>query len=161
NARVQSHVAASLILANNRKEGLTHYETAVFRQPRHGELRHGLVLSYYHFKSFDAAEAECQKGLNADPTGAWPRFSLGVILGLKNRSEEGAAQLRQACQLKPRWALAHYYLAVALERCSRTDEALAAYRDADALERYSGHVPRRMGELLKCLGRHEEALGQF
>jgi serine/threonine-protein kinase len=161
NARIQSHVAASLILANNRKDGLTHYETAVFRQPGHGELRHGLVLSYYHFKSFGAAEAECQKGLNADPKDAWPRFSLGVILSLKNRNEEAAAQFRQACQLKPQWAMAHYYLGMALERCGRPDEALAAFQDADALERYSGLVPRQMGELLKSLGRHEEALGQF
>jgi serine/threonine-protein kinase len=161
NARIQGQVAASLILVNRRKDGIIHYHTAVTLHPRNGELRHGLVLAYYHFKAFDAAVAECQKGMDADPKDAWPPLSLGVILHLKNRNEEAAAQLWKACKLKPGWAKAKYYLGMALERCGRPDEALAAYRDADALERYSGQMPRSMGEILKSLGRHEEALKHF
>jgi serine/threonine-protein kinase len=161
NVRIQGHVAASLSLAQNRVDAIPHYQTAVTLEPRQGELRHGLVLAYYHFNSFDQAEAECQRGIDADPTDAWPRFSLGVIFSLKNRDEEAASQFRKACQLKPRWAIALYYLGITLERCGRLEEALAAFRDADALERYSGLVPRSMGYVLKNLGRHEEALVQF
>jgi serine/threonine-protein kinase len=161
NVRAQSHVGASLMLAKELREGLTHYQTAVTLEPGQGMLRHGLVLAYYHAPAFDQAQAECQKGMDADPEDAWPPFSLGVILALKNRNEEAVPQLRKACGLNPGWALAHYYLGVALERSGRLEEALAAFQDADVLERYSGLVPRRMGHVLKGLGRHEEAIAQF
>jgi serine/threonine-protein kinase len=161
NARIPSHVAASLVLSGNWTEGITEYRTAVTVDPKQGMLRHGLVLALFRNHGFVHAQAECQKGIDADPRDAWPPFSLGVILARKNRNEEAAPLFRKACQLNPRWALAHYYLGAALQRCGRLEEALAAFRDADALERYSGLVPRKMGNILKSMGRHEEALAEF
>lgn len=63
----------------------------------------------------------------------WPPHNLGYLQLRLQQFDQAEANLREALKYEPKFALAHYHLARALEKEGRSDLAIQEYKSAAAL----------------------------
>jgi tetratricopeptide (TPR) repeat protein len=91
-----------------------------------GELfEQGLQL--YKDNQYPEAAAIYAQGLQQDPQQAVGYNNLGVVYYKQGKLQKSLAQLKLAVELNPRYAEAHYNLAVVLERFKQDKQALTHY----------------------------------
>ncbi len=71
-----------------------------------------------------------ERAIDADPAAWWAHSNLGLALVDEKRYEDAVEELRDATRLGPASGDTFHYLAVALERLHRIDEARVAYQRA-------------------------------
>lgn len=97
-----------------------------------------LGLCYYHQNQNDLAVQNYQKAIALDRAAnepsAWPYLNLAVTLRLLNRAPEAEADLRQAIQIDPSLAQAHFQLGIVLEGMNQAQAAIAELQTAARLD---------------------------
>ena len=97
-----------------------------------------LGLCYYHQNQNDLAVQNYQKAIALDRAAndpsAWPYLNLAVTLQLLNRAPEAEANLRQAIQIDPNLAQAHFQLGIVLEGMNQAQAAIPELQTAARLD---------------------------
>ena len=156
-----------LFRENRYTDSLKRYtEAAAVRQPSPDDL---IVVSSDYVKLGDYPDAErWLRYLTEKPAGlatgaatatAW--YMLGRVQYMQDHPADAAASFQRCLGLRPRDLRAEYNLGLALERLQQTDQALAAYRSAEAWAQAGGirdaQPSLNLGTLLLAQGNAPEA----
>ena len=106
---------------------------------------------------FEKAVAEVKRALELDPLSLVINADVGTILTNARRYDQAIEQLRKTVEMDPGFYYAHWTLGNALELKGLTEEAIAEYKEAIALN--DDPLPRALlGHLYAKIGRKNEAL---
>lgn len=106
----------------------------------------------------DESHAMIDRAMLADPLSLVARSQRALAVAFSGDDHEAVRLCREILDLEPRFARAHWALAIACSRLGRFDEALASY---DAARQAVGDTPFLLGWQGHCLalaGRREDAL---
>jgi tetratricopeptide (TPR) repeat protein len=98
---------------------------AVGLKPDYARAWDNLAGSLCALDQLDEAERCCRRALNFKPDYADPSFKLGTIFFQEGRMEDAEEAFRKVLDLNAGYPLAGHYLAMALARTNRVDEAIA------------------------------------
>lgn len=118
------------------------------------------IQKLFRAQRLDEAKTHARALCEAQPTDAEAWYMLGAIHGSLGENAEAEGCLRQALRLWPS-ADTHYTLGNVLAAQNRFEEAVAAYREALALNPQNPMAHNNMGRALFRLGRHAEAAAQL
>src|SRR6266571_2594914 len=105
---------------------------------------------------FEDAIAELKRALELDPLSVIINADVGTVLTSARRYDEAIEQLRKTLEMDPSFYYAHYNLGEALEMKGLTENAVAEYQRAIALN--DDPVPQALlGHLYAKMGRKNEA----
>src|SRR5881227_2141074 len=105
---------------------------------------------------FEDGVAELKRALQLDPLSVIINADVGTVLTSARRYDEAIEQLRKTLEMDPSFYYAHYNLGEALEMKGLTENAIAEYQRAIALN--DDPVPQALlGHLYAKLGRKDEA----
>src|SRR5438874_818597 len=105
---------------------------------------------------FEDAIAQLKRALQLDPLSMIINADVGTVLTNARRYDEAIEQLRKTLEMDPSFYYAHYNLGEALEMKGLTEDAVAEYQKATALN--DDPVPQALlGHLYAKLGRKDEA----
>jgi tetratricopeptide (TPR) repeat protein len=110
---------------------------------------------YFHLRQYARAEEFYRHATEIDPNYVLAYFDLGNVLDELERISESIAAYKRAVALSPRYADAHYNLALAYERCGEMRSALRhwqAYIKLDNRGPWSDHA---RGQIRKLLDREK------
>jgi predicted O-linked N-acetylglucosamine transferase (SPINDLY family) len=133
-----------LIAANERDHGAWHIQAVA--QRLQNDVRGG--------------ERSVRKAIELDPDRPEYLNTLGLLLNDQGRHDEAADALRRSIALYPNLAQVHLNLARALEK-RHVDEALEHYQTTLRLHPNHPDALYELGELLKSIGRVNEAIAYF
>ena len=102
-----------------------------------------------------------RKAIELNPRFTLAKANLANAYLTLNRLEEAEALARQVLDEQPENASFHDLLGGALFKRAKLDEALSAFRRAQALEPKQGAHGYWMGAVLSWQGKHKEALAMF
>jgi TolB-like protein/Tfp pilus assembly protein PilF len=106
---------------------------------------------------FEKAVAEVKRALELDPLSLVINADVGTTLTNARRYDQAIEQLRKTVEMDPGFYYAHWTLGNALELKGLTEEAIAEYKEAIALN--DDPLPRALlGHLYAKIGRKNEAL---
>jgi tetratricopeptide (TPR) repeat protein len=98
---------------------------AVGLKPDYARAWDNLAGSLCALDQLDEAERCCHRALNYKPDYADPSFKLGTIYFQEGRMEDAEQAFEKVLELNGGYPLAGHYLAMALARTNRVDEAIA------------------------------------
>jgi tetratricopeptide (TPR) repeat protein len=98
---------------------------AVGLKPDYARAWDNLAGSLCALDQLDEAERCCHRALNFKPDYADPSFKLGTIFFQEGRMEDAEKAFRKVLDLNAGYPLAGHYLAMALARTNRVEEAIA------------------------------------
>src|SRR5437762_7664270 len=105
---------------------------------------------------FEDAIAQLKRALQLDPLSMIINADVGTVLTNARRYDEAIEQLRKTLEMDPSFYYAHYNLGEALEMKGLTENAIAEYQRAIALN--DDPVPQALlGHLYAKMGRKDEA----
>ncbi len=122
----------------------------------HGHL--GDVLK--SARRFDAALASYDRALALSPDAAMFN-DRGIVLIELRRGDEALQSFDRALAADPRFMVAHFNRALALESCGRNADALAGYDAVLALQPDSAEALNNRGSVLAALGRIDDAIASW
>jgi TolB-like protein/Tfp pilus assembly protein PilF len=106
---------------------------------------------------FEKAIAEVKRALELDPLSIVINADVGTVLTNARRYDHAIEQLRKTMEMDPGFYYVHWTLGNALELKGLTEEAIAEYKEAIALN--DDPLPRALlGHLYAKIGRENEAL---
>jgi TolB-like protein/Tfp pilus assembly protein PilF len=105
----------------------------------------------------ESAAEELERALEWDPSSAFVRGHLAIVLVLWRRWDEAMDQARMVLELEPRAYIAHLVTAVCYRERRMPDEAIAAQRLATELSGNSAAMLGWLGLILAVGGRSNEA----
>ncbi|MGH7077452.1 MAG: sulfotransferase [Acetobacteraceae bacterium] len=109
----------------------------------------------------DAAAWVLSEAARLSPNDALIENEVGLIHLRRHAWRQAAESFARAIALEPDFAIGHYNLGSALERCREPEAAIAAYRRALAHAPDLAAAHARLGNLLHARARREEALAAF
>ena len=175
----QSHVTLGIALAEQGHigEAIAEYrralqlgqaETGARLYLRAVQLGHATGIHFYLAATLgrdgrvDDAIAEYREAIRLQPDSVHAWSSLGVLLcEVKHDAGAAAEAFRQAIQLDPENAPAHYNLANALEAKGQDDEAIAEYREAIRLDPGDARMRSNLGVALARRGELDGAIAEY
>lgn len=95
--------------------------------------KHKKALASFEAGRYEEAWGLWQELCRADRLDPQPRLMCGVIAGLRGDNESAEAYCRQALELAPNLATAHFNLGVALRAQKRLDDACQSFKRATEL----------------------------
>jgi tetratricopeptide (TPR) repeat protein len=107
------------------------------------------------------ADRLCREILAAAPAHADSLHMLGVLALQAGQPQLALAHFDQAIAVSPRATAYHLNRAGALHRVGRSDDAIAACREALRLDRNSAEAHQVLGHVLSDLGRGAEAIAAY
>jgi tetratricopeptide (TPR) repeat protein len=116
-----------------------------------------LANVYWAGLDFQSASGACERALALGPGNARVLRDCGVLEVMTGHSDSGLRSLSRALALDPLNAISHSFLGDALLDLRRYPEALAAYKDADALAPGHGDFAADIGTVYYLLGDFESA----
>lgn len=133
-AEVALAAAQAAIDRKDYSTSVTILENFLFEHPGHAEALFQLAYCYsLQGRTADAIDLYRQT-LETYPKLLPARINLGLLLLESNQADAAAAEFTRALEIDPDHARAHHYLAAALERGGKKDEAIEHYRRAAALD---------------------------
>ncbi len=131
------------------------YEAVLALDPRHAPSAINLGTIHYGRRDFARAEHYYRMATECDACYALAFFDLGNVLDELLRIPEAIEAYRSALALQPRYADAHYNLALALERTGKRRSALThwtAYLRLDSQGPWADHARTQLRKTLGALG---------
>ncbi len=141
--------------AGRTEEAERGYESVLVLAPGHAPSAINLGTICYNRRNFERAEQFYRMAAESDASYALAFFDLGNVLDELKRLPEAIAAYRRAIALQPRYADAHYNLALALERNGQRRSALrhwSAYLRLDASGPWARHAQMQLRKTLAVLG---------
>lgn len=127
-----------------------------------------LGLCYEAMGKNEAAIASYKKAIELNrvqrPSSPWPPMNLGVLLTQLGRLDEAEPYLREAIQVDPNFAPAHYRLGFALEKMNRLEESATSLKEAARLDATYPDPHWALARVLRRTGDRqgaEEAVRQY
>ncbi len=156
------------------KEGLEkaveYFKQAIALDPGYALAHAGLADSYAVMpwfayvqprEAYPLARAAALKALELDDTLAEAHASLGYIQHQDWNWAEAAREYQRALDLKPGYAVAHYWYGGYLMDIGRFDEAIAECLRAQELDPFSLIINRGLGSAFYFARKYEEAVKQL
>jgi len=116
-------------------EAIVYYTQAEQIGPLNYEIAYGLGACYTYKQEYSRAIEWLRKAVALAPDSAAGRFALGNALFQDGRSEAAIPELNISLQLEPRMKQAYFLLGRAYSKLGRLDEAKAALKKLDELNR--------------------------
>jgi tetratricopeptide (TPR) repeat protein len=113
---------------------------------------------FFHLRLYGRAEELYRRATVADPDYVLAYFDLGNVLDELNRLDESIAAYRKAVTLSPRYADAHYNLALAYERSGQERPALRHWQAYIKLDNRGPWADHARGQIRKLLSREKLAI---
>ncbi len=145
-AAVQAEESAEKI------EAIALYERILALDPSYAPAYINLGTIHFHLRQYARAEELYRRATETDATYVLAFFDLGNVLDELERPEESIAAYLQAVALAPRYADAHYNLALAYERKGQFRPALRhweVYARLDKSGPWAEHARGRIRRLLE------------
>jgi serine/threonine protein kinase/tetratricopeptide (TPR) repeat protein len=152
-------------------EALDLYRGAIARDPNYALAYQGLALTYRSAPAYGVlapqeamplAKESAEKALSLDPGLAAAYVSLASIKATYDWDFAGAeTQYKQAIQLAPTNAEAHYSYGNFLVAMGRSDEALIEFRNALQIDPQSLNIQTNIAWAHYIAGRYDEAIAQI
>lgn len=145
-AAVQAEESAEKIQA------IALYERILALDPSYAPAYINLGTIHFHLRQYARAEELYRRATETDSTYVLAFFDLGNVLDELERPEESVAAYLQAVAVAPRYADAHYNLALAYERKGQLRPALRhweAYARLDKSGPWAEHARGRIRRLLE------------
>ena len=154
---VKSHnnLALALVELGQLEAAAGHFEASLAVEPK-AEIYSDLGFVKARLGNRDEALADYRKALELDPKCASAHFNLAVARLQSGQLEDAESHYRETLSLKPT-ASAHNGLAYVLNRQGRTDEAIAEYQNAIALDAKFTPAYNNLAGMLAKQGKLEEA----
>ena len=116
-------------------EALTYYEKAADAGPINYEIAYGIGACYTYKQDYPNAIKWLQKSANLAPDSPAARFALGNALFQSSQFEAAIPELKASLRLEPKMKQAYFLLGRAYSKLGRQDEAQAAFKKLDELNR--------------------------
>src|SRR5467141_3614496 len=116
-------------------EAITYYAQAEQIGPLNYEIAYGLGACYTYKQEYSRAIEWLRKAAALAPDSAAGRFALGNALFQSGQSEAAIPELNVSLRLEPRMKQAYFLLGRAYSKVGRLDEAKAALKKLDELNR--------------------------
>ena len=142
-------------------KAIRHFQHAVELDPGMARAYDNLGLCYYYQNQNELAVENYRKAIelqkvSAHPS-AWPYLNLAITLQFLNQLAESEANLREAIQLDPKFAQAHFQLGTVLEELEHPEEAMTEMREAARLNPLYAEPHMALSRIYHKLGRETEA----
>ena len=126
--------------------------------PNYAPASINLGTLHFHLRQYARAEDFYRRATIADPGYVLAYFDLGNVLDELDRPDESIAAYCQAVALAPRYADAHYNLALAYERKGQRRPALRHWQAYVRLDNRGPWADHARGQIRKLLGREKLAI---
>jgi TolB-like protein/Flp pilus assembly protein TadD len=156
--------------AEDYQTAIEFFDKAIKKDPTYAPAYAGLSHAYRAL-AFDGlappaedmpkAEAAAKKAQSLDDTLGEVHLALGLNRLARWDHETCLEELQKALELSPHDAIIRRFYSQALSRVSRSDEAIAEAKAAQALDPLSVETNRALGSVFYWAGRNEEALNQY
>lgn len=117
------------------EEAITYYTKAEQLRPLSYETTYGLGVCYTYVQKYPQAIEWLQKAVALAPDSAASRFALGKALFQDGQFTAAIPELKASLAVDPRMKQAYVLLGRAYSKLSRPEEAKAAFRKFDELDR--------------------------
>jgi tetratricopeptide (TPR) repeat protein len=116
-------------------EAIVYYTAAEQIGPLNSEIAYGLGACYTYKQEYPRAIEWLEKAVALAPDSAAGRFALGNALFQSGQTEAAIPELNASLQLEPRMKQAYFLLGRAYAKLGRMNEAKAALKKLDELNR--------------------------
>ncbi|HVN41949.1 MAG TPA: tetratricopeptide repeat protein, partial [Steroidobacteraceae bacterium] len=157
-AEIYSDLGFIMARLGQADEARADYLKALELDPNCASAHFNMAVAFVQAGQFGEAEAHYRQALRGKPT-AETYNGLGYALGRQGRTDEAAAEFRQAIDTNPKFTPAYNNLADVLAKQGKLEEAAHYYELSLALKP-SASVYLARGAVLGRLGRAEEAAEQ-
>jgi tetratricopeptide (TPR) repeat protein len=150
------------------KKAIDYFEQALAIDPHYAQAYAGLADAHLVLPIYSSSRPQetYQKGrraairaLEIDNTLAEAHTSMGFVKYAYDWDWRGGEEeLKQAIELNPGYAMAHYHYAHYLLRVNRFDEAIAEMEKAQKLDPLSLEINRELGTILIWAGQFDRAI---
>ena len=141
------------------REAIVALEKALASDPGHWKSHNNMALASIDLGELELAEAHYRESIAIEPQPAIHN-DLGFVLERQGLREEAAEQYRQALELDPSSASAHYNLAASLARSGELEEAERHFRAALAVKP-NAQTLAGLGIVVAQQGRRDEAISHL
>ncbi|HTF43710.1 MAG TPA: tetratricopeptide repeat protein [Terriglobales bacterium] len=148
----------------NREEyddAIRELELAAKANPKLPFAHFELGLVYMKKQDFDHAKAEFLADLGVEPDLAYDYDELGLVNYLQQKDQDAVKNLQKAVHLDPSLTSSHFNLARTYQRQGSHALALSEIDAAGKLDRSSYGIHYVRGQVLRSLGRGEEAQAEM
>lgn len=142
-------------------KAIAHFQMAIQLDPQMARAYDNLGLCYYYQNQNGMAISNYEKAIelgreSAHPS-AWPYLNLAITQQFLNQPADAETNLRQALQLDPKFAKAHFQLGTLLEDEGKLENALAEMQEAARLDAGYAEPHMAMARVDHKLGREDAA----
>jgi tetratricopeptide (TPR) repeat protein len=141
--------------AGEKPRAISLYEEILELDPDYAPASINLGTLHFHLRQFALAEEFYRRATIADPGYVLAYFDLGNVLDELERPDESIAAYCKAVALAPRYADAHYNLALAYERKGRHRPALRHWQAYVRLDNRGPWADHARGQIRKLLSREK------
>ena len=141
--------------AGEKQGAISLYEQMLELDPDYAPGYINLGTIYFHLRQFVQAEELYRIATVKDPGYVLAFFDLGNVLDELERPDESIAAYLRAVDLAPRYADAHYNLALAFERKGEHRAALRHWRAYVKLDRTGPWAEHARGQIRKLLDKEK------
>jgi tetratricopeptide (TPR) repeat protein len=134
------------------------YERIIAQEPGYAPAYINMGTIYFHQHQFGRAEELYRQATEADSSYVLAFFDLGNVLDELQRFDESIEAYRRAIALAPRYADAHYNLALAHERRGERRLALRHWQAYLRLDNRGPWADHARGQIRKLLDREKLAI---
>jgi tetratricopeptide (TPR) repeat protein len=158
-----AHAGLAMMLVRERKfdEAIVEARTALRIRPEYAEAHNTIATIYAQQGRADDALASYLAAIRGDPRFPDPHEGLAELYIKLGRFADAERESRAALQLDPLHLGARFTFARALHSQNRFDEAIAAYRELDALKPGLFSAHRGLGSVYALKGDATAALREF
>jgi Flp pilus assembly protein TadD len=152
NVELLNSLGFALFQQGNSEQAIVALEKALAVDPQHWKAHNNLALAAIDIGELEVAEAHYRESLAVNPQPAiWN--DLGFVLERQGLSDEATRAYREAIELDPESATAHYNLGVSLARLGEFAEAEGHLRSALQADPTNAAARQALAEVLDNLGR--------
>jgi len=144
--------------AGEKQRATALYERIIAQQPDYAPAYINLGTIHFHQHQYARAEDLYRQATEADPGYVLGFFDLGNVLDELQRLDESIVAYRRAIALAPRYADAHYNLALAHERRGERRLALRHWQAYARLDNRGPWADHARGQIHKLLSREKLAI---
>jgi len=137
----------------DKHKAITLYERILAIDPDYAAACINLGTVFFHLRQYGRAEELYRHATEADRGYVLAYFDLGNVLDELERLDESIAAYCKAVSLSPRYADAHYNLALAYERCNQGRNALRHWQAYIKLDNRGPWADHARGQIRKLLDR--------